>query len=102
MPGSIGSHWMRKGLRLNHDSDVRPLLDIRVVLKRSEKFKRSPYMRSRRKSNGVSVSLIAGTHVVLIGLDLDPSKRPGCLGFAIQREDHTENERNWMTGMKTF
>jgi phosphatidylserine/phosphatidylglycerophosphate/cardiolipin synthase-like enzyme len=59
-------------------------------------------MRKRRKQHGLTVNAIAGSHVVLLGLDLDPAQCPGCLGFAIQREDHTENERAWLKGMKTF
>ena len=59
-------------------------------------------MRKRRTSAGLTVNAVAGTHVVMLGLDLSDAKRAGCLGFAIQREDHTEDERNWMTGMKTF
>jgi hypothetical protein len=51
---------------------------------------------------GLTVNAVARTHVVLLGIDLDEAKRPGCLGFAIQREDNTENERYWMSGMKTF
>ena len=43
---------------------------------------------------------IAGTHTVLLGLDLaDPA---GCLGFAVHRTDHTESECTWLRGMKTF
>lgn len=53
-------------------------------------------------ADGVIVNAIAGTHVVTLGLDLDDARRAGCLGFAIQREDHTEDERIWMSGMKTF
>jgi phosphatidylserine/phosphatidylglycerophosphate/cardiolipin synthase-like enzyme len=59
-------------------------------------------MRNRKVRDGVTVNAIAGTHVVLLGLNLADSKRDGCLGFAIQREDHTENERYWLKGMKTF
>jgi len=59
-------------------------------------------MRKRRSVEGLTVNAVAGTHVVLLGLNLAPSRRAGCLGFAIQREDHTEDERYWMTGMKTF
>lgn len=58
-------------------------------------------MRKKHSNGVVTVNAIAGTHVVTLGLDLE-SKRKGCLGFAIQREDHTEDERYWMTGMKTF
>ncbi len=43
---------------------------------------------------------VAGTHTVLLGLDLDDPA--GCLGFAIHRTDHTENEARWLRGMKTF
>jgi len=46
------------------------------------------------------VQAIAGTHTVLLGLDLaDPR---GCLGFAVRRVDHTEGETSWLRGMKTF
>ena len=59
-------------------------------------------MRKRLSSRGLTVNAIAGTHVVMLGLDLSDARRDGCLGFAIQREDHTEDERYWMRGMKTF
>lgn len=59
-------------------------------------------MRKKRSTGGVAVNAIAGTHVVTLGLDLTDAARKGCLGFAIQREDHTEDERYWMSGMKTF
>lgn len=59
-------------------------------------------MRKHKISKGVTVHAIAGTHVVLLGFDLSKKARAGCLGFAIQREDHTEDERVWLKGMKTF
>jgi hypothetical protein len=59
-------------------------------------------MRNSKKTQGITVNAIAGTHVVALGLDLSEAKRKGCLGFAIQREDRTEDERYWMSGMKTF
>ena len=59
-------------------------------------------MRVQKIDQGLTVNAIAGTHVVLLGFDLADAKRPGCLGFAIQRADHTENETYWMSGMKTF
>jgi phosphatidylserine/phosphatidylglycerophosphate/cardiolipin synthase-like enzyme len=59
-------------------------------------------MRKKQTENGLTVNAIAGTHVVLLGLDLTDARRSGCLGFAIQREDHTEDERYWMKGAKTF
>src|SRR5919199_411384 len=52
--------------------------------------------------DGVTVNAVAGTHVVTLGFDLAKERRKGCLGFAVQLEDHTEDERIWMSGMKTF
>ena len=59
-------------------------------------------MRVRRKRSGISVHAISGTYVVLLGLDADEVAREGLLGFAIEREDHTEGERYWLEGFKTF
>jgi len=59
-------------------------------------------MRNRAVVSGVTVNVVAGTHVVSLGMDLSDARRKGCLGFAIQREDHTEDERQWMRGLKTF
>lgn len=49
-----------------------------------------------------SVHAIAGTHVVLLGFDVDEQATNGLLGFAIERIDHMENERYWLKGFKTF
>jgi phosphatidylserine/phosphatidylglycerophosphate/cardiolipin synthase-like enzyme len=59
-------------------------------------------MRKCNAVSGVSVHAVAGTHVVSLGMDVSPARREGCLGFAIQREDHTEDERQWLRGLKTF
>ena len=59
-------------------------------------------MRERSTNAGVTVNAIAGTHVVILGLDLAAARCKGCLGFAIQREDHTESDCYWMTSTKTF
>jgi phosphatidylserine/phosphatidylglycerophosphate/cardiolipin synthase-like enzyme len=59
-------------------------------------------MRTKKTDSGLTVNAVAGTHVVILGLNLDETKRAGCLGFAIQREDHVEDERTWLRGMKTF
>ena len=59
-------------------------------------------MRVKRKHSGLTVNGIAGTYVVQMGMDLAEAQRKGCLGFAVQREDHTEDEKYWMEGMKTF
>ena len=59
-------------------------------------------MRQLLTQSGLTVNAVAGTHVVLLGLDLSDAARRNCLGFAIQREDHTEHERYWLRGAKTF
>jgi phosphatidylserine/phosphatidylglycerophosphate/cardiolipin synthase-like enzyme len=59
-------------------------------------------MRQRKQQSGVTVNAIAGTHVVILGFDLDANARKNCLGFAVQRYDKTEDEKYWMKGMKTF
>jgi phosphatidylserine/phosphatidylglycerophosphate/cardiolipin synthase-like enzyme len=59
-------------------------------------------MRNRIQNQGLTVNAVAGTHVVLLGLDLSDNARKGCLGFSIQRDDHETGETAWMEGMKTF
>lgn len=56
-----------------------------------------------KKSNGkISLNVISGTHVVLLGMDAGDEARKGLLGFAIRRTDHTENEKYWLQGFKCF
>ena len=59
-------------------------------------------MRKRVESGGVTVQAIAGNHAIFFGLDLAPAVLPGCLGFAVHRIDHTENEQYWLSAFKTF
>lgn len=59
-------------------------------------------MRNSKTVSGLTVKAVAGTHVVLLGMNLSKQSARRLLGFAIQREDHTEDERYWMSGMKTF
>jgi len=59
-------------------------------------------MRNKEQKGDLSVQAIAGTHVVLLGMDLAEAKCPGLLGFALRREDHTEGEKYWLSGYKTF
>lgn len=58
-------------------------------------------MRVKRTSGSLTVQATAGSHVVLLGMNMPKGKLAGVLGFAIQREDDT-GERVWMRGMKTF
>lgn len=59
-------------------------------------------MRVRKKNNKFSVHAIAGTYVVILGINAKKSATKGLLGFAIHRIDHTENEQYWLKGFKTF
>ncbi len=59
-------------------------------------------MRRRARHAGLTVNVVAGTHVVFFGLDLTPGKRPGFRGFAFKRFDHSEGDTIWLQGLKTF
>src|SRR5918998_4575971 len=59
-------------------------------------------MRKKEKSGPLSVHAIAGTYVVLLGIDMEETASSGVLGFAIERTDHTEDERYWLRGLRTF
>jgi len=59
-------------------------------------------MRVRTIAGGLTVNAVAGSYVVVLGLNVDDALRAGLRGFAIQREDKTEGETLWMKGMKTF
>lgn len=59
-------------------------------------------MRNKGKDGSLTVQGIAGSHVVLLGMNLPKEKCPGLLGFAIRRHDHTEGEVYWLSGYKTF
>ncbi len=54
------------------------------------------------KSHRLSVNAIAGTHVALFGIDLAEDRIAGLRGFAIFREDHTENEKTYLINFKRF
>lgn len=59
-------------------------------------------MRVRKRNRGLTVQAIAGSHVVLLGMNMRKADCRGHLGFAIHRTDHTEREAYWLEGMKTF
>lgn len=59
-------------------------------------------MRVRKRNEGISVHAISGSYVILLGLDATPEAARGLLGFAIRRTDHTEQERYWLKGFRTF
>src|SRR5919198_1020947 len=59
-------------------------------------------MRRKDTHGPLSVQAIAGTHVVLLGMNLPEHECPGLLGFALRRHDHTEGEVYWLSAYKTF
>jgi len=59
-------------------------------------------MRVRHEAQGLSVHAVAGSYVVLLGLDCTADALPGLLGFAIERTDHVEDERYWLRSFKIF
>ena len=59
-------------------------------------------MRQRASNNGLSVNAVAGSYVVILGLNITDAMRAGLRGFAIKRTDHTDQESYWMSGVKVF
>jgi hypothetical protein len=51
---------------------------------------------------GLTVQAIAGTHVVMLGFDLNEAASTGLRGFTIHRTDHQDEDATWLQGMKTF
>jgi hypothetical protein len=58
-------------------------------------------MRVKKGNQHLRVKAIAGTHVVLIALDLDKEERHGLHGFAIKRGTNGGKEI-WLRGIKYF
>lgn len=59
-------------------------------------------MRCRNIHNGLTVNTIAGTHVVVFGMDLAEPNRTGFRGFGILRSGGEHGETVWLRGIKTF
>jgi hypothetical protein len=59
-------------------------------------------MRKDSAKGGLSVHAVAGSYVVILGINITDNLRAGLRGFAIKRTDHTENESYWMSGTKVF
>src|SRR6476661_6844206 len=59
-------------------------------------------MRARAKEAGISVHAVAGSNVVLLGLNATSAARKGLLGFAVRRTDHTNQEQHWARGFRIF
>ena len=60
-------------------------------------------MRTINTNGPISVQAIAGTYVVLLGINIAEAQKKGVLGFGIQRTDITSNEGPvWLAGFKSF
>lgn len=59
-------------------------------------------MRKTEKKNGVSVRAYTGTSGILLGMDIDPERREGLLGFALERLDGASGEKEWLSGIVSF
>lgn len=59
-------------------------------------------MRTPIVGNDIKARAIAGTYTVLLALDATAKARKGLLGFAIRRQDPTENEDYWLKASKVF
>lgn len=57
---------------------------------------------AQKGKNAMAVNAVAGTYVVLLGMEVSPAARKGLLGFAVHRTDKTANEQYWLRGFKTF
>ena len=60
--------------------------------------------KTAHSPNGkLKINVVAGTHVVLIGIGLKQVDAKNILGFAIHRTDHAlGDEGKWLEGMKVF
>ncbi len=59
-------------------------------------------MRIRANRDGLSVHAIAGTEVVLFGLDVPRAIAEKLLGFGFERTDDETGETQPLRGLKTF
>lgn len=59
-------------------------------------------MRNTDTTGPLRLNVIAGTYVVMLGLDMNIADCEGLLGFSIHRTSHQENEAGYLTGMKCF
>jgi phosphatidylserine/phosphatidylglycerophosphate/cardiolipin synthase-like enzyme len=59
-------------------------------------------MRQRASNGDISVHGVAGTHVVLLGMNVADQASVGLLGFAIERTDHTEGEHSFLENPLLF
>jgi HKD family nuclease len=58
-------------------------------------------MRTRNNTNELELYVVAGTHTVVLSMDMK-NKPTGLLGFAFERKDGKTGKRIWLYGQKCF
>ena len=58
-------------------------------------------MRARNNTNELELYVVAGTHTVVLSMDMK-NKPTGLLGFAFERKDGKTGKRIWLYGQKCF
>ena len=58
-------------------------------------------MRARNNTNELELYVVAGTHTVVLSMDMK-NKPTGLLGFAFERKDGKTGKRTWLYGQKCF
>lgn len=53
-------------------------------------------MRKTATENGISVKAYAGTTGILLAMNIEPTRRKGLLGFALERLDSYSGEKEWL------
>jgi hypothetical protein len=59
-------------------------------------------MRATKTKDGLTVYAVAGTNVVILGMNMDGDQAADLMGFAIQRKDHKDGKTRWLEGLKRF
>jgi hypothetical protein len=59
-------------------------------------------MRVTRTTDGLNVHAVAGTYVVMFGIDLPAADCQRLLGFSFHRIDHEGNTARYLEGMKAL
>jgi hypothetical protein len=59
-------------------------------------------MRASSENDGLRVLAVAGSDVVLLGMNMSERKARGLMGFAIRRTEGRSGQAQWLRGLKRF
>ena len=54
------------------------------------------------KPKSPDIYAVSGTYAIILSFDMKEADTKGLLGFTVEREDHTENEKYTLPGLKRF